>query len=102
MGSVAYAQNVGGLMGNSSVMSIVMIVLMIAIFYFLLIRPQSKKEKDRNKMINALQRGDKVLTTGGIYGTISHVRAEEGIVVIQVATDVKIEISKAAIVSKVS
>ncbi len=83
-------------------MSLVPLGLMVLIFYFLLIRPSEKKEKDREKMIEALQKGDKVITVGGIYGVIANLKPEEGIVVLKIADGTKVEFSKSAIQSKVS
>ena len=83
-------------------MSLVPLGLMVLIFYFLLIRPSQKKEKDRKKMIEALQKGDKVITVGGIYGVIANLKPEEGIVVLKIADGTKVEFSKSAIQSKVS
>ena len=51
-------------------------ILMIVIFYFLLIRPQTKREKDRKKMVEALKSGDSVVTRGGVVGTIQSVKAD--------------------------
>ncbi|MNW34965.1 preprotein translocase subunit YajC [compost metagenome] len=57
--------------GTSQLISfIVPLVLMFAVFYFLLIRPQKKKQQTRNNMLNALQKGDKIVTIGGLHGTI--------------------------------
>jgi len=83
-------------------MSLVPLGLMVLIFYFLLIRPSQKKEKDRKKMIEALQKGDKVITVGGIYGVIANLKPDEGIVVLKIADGTKVEFSKSAIQSKVS
>ena len=49
---------------------IVPLIIMFAVFYFLLIRPQKKKQNTRNNMLNALQKGDKIVTIGGLHGTI--------------------------------
>ena len=56
---------------SSSISSIVLIVIMVAVFYFLLIRPQRKKDKAVKEMLNALKVGDRICTIGGIYGTIT-------------------------------
>jgi preprotein translocase subunit YajC len=56
--------------GGSLWMTLLPFVLMFAIFYFLLIRPQQKKQRQRGSMLNALQKGDKVVTIGGLHGTI--------------------------------
>ena len=72
------------------------IILMFAIFYFLLIRPQQKKAKDLQTMITQLKKGDKVVTTGGILGTVSSLQNDY--VVLTVGdSDTKIEILKSAI-----
>lgn len=71
------------------------IVAMILIFYFFLIRPQKKQEKETKKMLNALKKGDKIVTIGGIYGTIFNVT--ESTVVIKVDDNTKIEFSKTAV-----
>lgn len=80
----------------------IMIGIMILIFYFLLIRPNQKKEKERKAMIDNLQKGDKVLTTGGIYGVVVNVKNEEGIIVLKIADGAKVEFSKAAVQAKIS
>lgn len=72
---------------------------MLAIFYFLLIRPQQKKQRAIQQMISALKKGDRVLTTGGIYGTVLNVK--EHVVVLKIAEDVKIEAIKSAVASVV-
>lgn len=80
----------------------IMIAVMILIFYFLLIRPNQKREKERKQMIENLQKGDKVLTSGGIYGVIVNVKSEEGIVVLKIGEGAKVEFAKAAIQTKIS
>jgi preprotein translocase subunit YajC len=81
---------------SSNWTNFVPIILMIAIFYFLLIRPQQKKEKDRKSMISEIKEGDKVLTSGGIYGVVSNVK-DENIVVVKIANNTKVEFSKSSI-----
>ena len=71
------------------------IAAMILIFYFFLIRPQKKQEKETKKMLDALKKGDKIVTIGGIYGTIFNVT--ESTVVIKVDDNTKIEFSKTAV-----
>jgi len=60
---------------------ILMIVLMVVVFYFLLIRPQNKRQKQVDKMLSELKTGDRVKTIGGLYGRITHVR--EGVITIE-------------------
>ena len=75
------------------------VVLMIAIFYFFLIRPQNKKQKETEKMLAALKKGDKVVTIGGIHGVISSVK--EKTVVVKVDDNTKVEFNRTAIASVV-
>jgi len=80
----------------------IMIAVMIAIFYFLLIRPNQKKEKERKQMIDNLQKGDKVLTTSGIYGVVVNIKGDEEIIVLKIADGAKVEFAKAAVQTKVA
>jgi len=92
----------GGAQGGASTwMSMVPIVAMIAIFYFLLIRPQQKKEKERKEMISSIQKGDKVLTTGGIYGIVSSIK-DDDTVILKIADGTKVEFTRNSIQGKVS
>jgi len=75
-------------------------VAIIAIFYFLIIRPQNKKQKETQKMLAALKKGDKVVTIGGIHGTIQSVREQS--VVVKVDDNTKIEFNRSAISSIVT
>jgi preprotein translocase subunit YajC len=79
--------------GGSSML--IFILLMILIFYFFMIRPQQKKQKKLEEARNSLQRGDKVVTIGGIHGKITDIK--EGTFTIEIAHDVRIEVDKAAI-----
>ncbi len=72
-------------------------VLIAVIFYFFLIRPQNKKQKETEKMLNALKKGDKVITIGGIHGTVSSVK--EKTVIVKVDDDCKLEFNRTAISS---
>lgn len=76
------------------------VVAMILIFYFFLIRPQKKQENETKKMLEALKKGDKVVTIGGIYGTVSSVK--DSTVVVKVDDSAKIEFSKTAIAKVVN
>jgi len=87
-----------GILGNYSF--IILMVATIGIFYFLLIRPQKKKEKERTEMIAALQKGDKVMTAGGMYGVIDGFK-EGDIVIVKIAGNTKVEFNKSAIQTKV-
>lgn len=73
--------------------------LIIFIFYFLVIRPQNKKQKEAKRMIEALKKGDKVVTIGGIRGQVTSVK--EQTVTVKVDSDTKIELNKSAVSSVV-
>jgi preprotein translocase subunit YajC len=76
-------------------LSLVPFVLVFAIFYFLLIAPMRKRQKALQQMVENLQRGDKVVTTGGLHGEVAAL--DGGIVVVKVADNVKVRVSKNAI-----
>lgn len=82
---------------NSFLSMVLPFVLMFAIFYFLLIRPQQKKQKQRNSMLGALKKGDKVVTIGGLHGTI--VEITDAIVVLRVNDVTKMTFDRSAISS---
>jgi preprotein translocase subunit YajC len=69
------------------------LILMFVVFYFLLIRPQQKKAKEHQEMVNSLKKGTKVITTGGIYGTI--VKTDDDSVTLEIADNVKIKVVRA-------
>ena len=79
---------------------IFVILATFAIFYFILIRPQQKKQKDLKKTIEALKKGDRVMTNGGIFGTVSGFK--DNIVILKIADEVKIEMLKTAVASVVA
>lgn len=82
---------------GSFMMTIVTFGLVFVIFYFFIIRPQNKKQKDTEKMISALKKGDKIVTIGGIHGEISSTK--ESSVIVKVDENCKIEFSRSAIAS---
>ncbi len=71
------------------------LVLMFAIFYFLLIRPQQKRQRERNEMLNNLQRGDKIITIGGLHGTIVDLTDDK--VTLKVADNVRLTFERQAV-----
>jgi preprotein translocase subunit YajC len=76
-------------------MSFLPFVAIIAIFYFLIIRPQNKKQKETQKMLAALKKGDRIVTIGGIHGTIQSVK--ESSVIVRIDENCKVEFSRSAI-----
>jgi preprotein translocase subunit YajC len=93
--SPAYAQAVGGA-ESAVIMQIVPIVLIFAVFYFLLIRPQQKKVKQHRDMVAALRRGDRIVTAGGIIGTVAKVKNETELLV-EIAEGVRVTLVRAQV-----
>ncbi len=89
------AQGEGGGGGTSM---LIMLVAIFAIFYFLMIRPESKRRKERQSMIDSLTRGDKIVTIGGLHGEVQDVHDDK--IVIRIAEDLKVEVAKTAISGK--
>ncbi|HIW10273.1 MAG TPA: preprotein translocase subunit YajC [Candidatus Rikenella faecigallinarum] len=87
------AQGTGQTGGNLSF--IIMMVLIFAVMYFFMIRPQQKRQKELNKFRNSLENGTKVVTAGGIYGTVKEV--SEDTVLIEVDNGVKLRIAKSMV-----
>lgn len=83
--------------GMAAFQQIIPLVFMFAIFYFLLIRPQQKKAKEHKALLDAIKKGDNVITAGGVHGKISSV--DDNIVALEIATGVIIKINKAYIAS---
>jgi preprotein translocase subunit YajC len=96
--SIAYAAEVvvEGTPKVNPLVQFMPIILMFAIFYFLLIRPQQKKAKELQTLIGGIKKGDKVVTTGGILGTVSSI--QDDYVVLTIGdSDTKLEVLKSAI-----
>ncbi len=74
---------------------LISIALMFAIFYFLLIRPQQKRQKERSAMLDALKKGDKVVTLGGMHGSI--VELDDDTAVLRIAENLKVTFERSAI-----
>ncbi|MDR1024913.1 MAG: preprotein translocase subunit YajC [Treponema sp.] len=83
--------------GGAAFLQFLPFIAIIAIFYFLIIRPQNKKQKETQRMLEALKKGDKVITVGGIHGIIQNVRDHS--VVLKVDDNVRLEFNRSAISS---
>ena len=98
MNSLAYAMGAGGT-GTSGegggASFFLMMGLIFVIFYFLLIRPQQKQAKQHREMIAALKKGDKIVSTGGLYGTITGLK--DDVVIMEIAPKVRVKISRASV-----
>ncbi len=73
------------------------LIAIILVIYFFMLRPQAKKQKEHREMLARLEKGDKVLTAGGIVGTVAGIKEKEGLVVLKIADNVKIELSRNSI-----
>ena len=99
--SVVYAQDVPGALGMSAgLMQFLPLILIFVVFYFLLIRPQQKRQKQHMAMIDSLKSGDVILTNGGIYGTITSVIDAQTFLV-EIAGGVKVKLAKGGIAAKI-
>jgi len=85
----------GGEAGNP-LLSFLPIILMFGVFYLLLIRPQSKRQKDAEKMRAGVKKGDHVITSGGIHGTVEGVK-DNDVLLIKTATDTKLHVGRSAV-----
>lgn len=92
--SPAYAQAAGG--GSSGFEALLPLVLIFVVFYFLLIRPQQKKAKQHREMLTAIRRGDKVITGGGIVGTVTKV-VDDAELMVEIAPEVKVRVQRALV-----
>ena len=91
--SPAYAQGAGGFGGMESLLPL---VLIFVVFYFLLIRPQQKKAKAHREMLGALRRGDRIVTGGGLIGQIIRVVSENELIV-EIAKDIKVRVMRSMV-----
>jgi preprotein translocase subunit YajC len=95
--SSAYAQAAGGAPAGFDLISLMPLVLIFVVFYFLLIRPQQKKMKAHRELIASVKRGDKVLTSGGIIGTVIKVEEGEDVLLVEIAKDVRVRVARGTI-----
>jgi len=90
----------GGDSGGGLMSTLIMFGAIFLIFYFMIIRPQQKRTKEREKLLSSIQKGDKVVTSGGLHGIVSSV--EEKTVVLQVSDNTKLKFERSAIASVTS
>ncbi|ACF47117.1 MAG: preprotein translocase subunit YajC [Prosthecochloris sp.] len=93
-----FAPPAGGQTPNPFV-QLVPLVLIFVVFYFFLIRPQQKKQKEREKVLDSLKRGDKIVTIGGMHGTVAGIDSEKKTVLIQIADNQKVTFDRSAVAS---
>src|SRR5256886_16999413 len=95
--STAYAQGTG-IFDQNAMIQFLPLILIFVVFYFLLIRPQQRKAKDHKTMLDALRRGDRVVTGGGIIGTVARVDNPEEVIV-DIADGVRVRVLRSTITS---
>jgi len=97
--SIAYAMGAGGgaagQPAGGGFSGIIMMVVIFAIFYFILIRPQQKKVKEHKKMVDELKKGDKIVTSGGIYGMVEN--AGPNTLTVKIAEGTKVKIARSSV-----
>jgi preprotein translocase subunit YajC len=94
---MAPANQNGGGGGGGGLLGLLPFILIIVIFYLLLIRPQAKRQKEMQKMLQSVKKGDRIVTTGGIYGQVVGVKGSNNILIVKVADNVKLDIDRSAI-----
>ncbi|MDX9856572.1 MAG: preprotein translocase subunit YajC [candidate division Zixibacteria bacterium] len=87
--------------GGSGVFMLIWMALIFAIMYLLLIRPQRKKQKEHERLLSELKKGDRVVTSGGMFATIFAIDEDRGRVVLKLGDDTKMEFLKSSIAGKV-
>lgn len=102
MFEVAHAMGAQGGQDGGGILVWLPWILIFVIFYFLLIRPQQKRQKAHRLLLESLRKGDKVVTSSGMYGTIVGINDKENTVVLRVGENVKIEFLKTSIAGRVS
>ena len=91
----AFAQGAAAAPGGGEMVNLVLIVLMFGVLYFLMIRPQMKRAKEHKTLIDALQKGDEVVTSGGVLGRITKV--SDNYVTVEVANNVEVQVQRPAV-----
>jgi preprotein translocase subunit YajC len=91
-----FAPPAGGTAPNPY-LQILPLVLIFVVFYFFMIRPQQKKQKEREQTLDSLKRGDKVVTIGGVHGSVAGIDTEKKTVLVQVSENVKLKFDRTAI-----
>ncbi|MCA9473805.1 MAG: preprotein translocase subunit YajC [Nitrospirales bacterium] len=92
MNAIAWAQTAGGGSPQAGLLSFVPFILIFVVFYFLLILPQQRRQKKQRELLAALKKGDKVITSAGIWGTITNL--DKDTVTLQIADNTKIRLQR--------
>jgi preprotein translocase subunit YajC len=84
----------GGEKGGNPLLSFLPLVLIIVIMWLLLLRPQAKRQKQHRQMLENLQKGDRVMTAGGLLGTVAGIKEKENTLIIKLADNMKVEVAR--------
>tara|TARA_Y100001970_G_C14231825_1_gene859125 strand:- start:2894 stop:3259 length:366 start_codon:yes stop_codon:yes gene_type:complete len=90
--SIAYAQSAGDASSSSPFFQFIPLILILVVFWFLIIRPQQKKQKEHTRMVSNLKKGDSIVTNGGIFGTITKVGDDR--ITLEVASKINLQIER--------
>ena len=93
----AFATNPDAPQGGGGIAAFIPFFLIMVIIYFLMIRPQGKKRKEKQNMLGALKKGDKVITIGGIHGTVTGIKNQGKVLVLKIEKNLNININRSAI-----
>ncbi len=94
---IAMSPPQGGDAGGGMMSTLIMFGLIIGIFYFLILRPQQKRQKGRQKLLDSVKKGDKIITAAGLHGTVAGI--DDKTLLIQVADNVKMKFDRSAVAS---
>ncbi|NQS97444.1 MAG: preprotein translocase subunit YajC [candidate division Zixibacteria bacterium] len=90
-------QGEGGAQGGGGIMTFLPWIAIILIFYFLLIRPQAKRQKQHQQMLRQLRKGDKIVTSGGVHGVIVGIKENSNVLTVKIADKVRVEVERSSI-----
>lgn len=85
--------------GGNTFLSFLPLILIILIMYLLILRPQAKKQKERQRMLDSVKKGDQVVTAGGIHGKVVATKDDDKVLIVKVDENVKLEIERTAVTS---
>jgi preprotein translocase subunit YajC len=85
--------------GGSAFLSFLPLILIILVMYMLILRPQAKKQRERQKMLDTVKKGDEIVTVGGVHGKVIGLKSDDKILVVKVAENVKLDVDRSAVSS---
>lgn len=103
--TVGMAQSPGGAApgggGGGGLAAFLPFILIFIIFWLLIIRPQAKRQKEHQRMLESITKGDRIVTSGGIYGLVVKVNEKEGTLIVKIDDNVKIELDRSAVARRI-